>query len=118
MAEQIEMPWPPTLNKYRTVARGRLITSTKGKKYKDEGMAIIRSQTKAKISGKIKVGIVFHPPTNSRFDLDNFCKCLLDTVTESGLIEDDSNISELKLTKGEKIKGGKALVTITSIEDE
>ena len=90
----ITLPWPPTLNHYRTVINRRLYTSKKGKAYRTAATAAILTQGNPQITGPVSVTERFYPARNMRYDLDNFRKAPRDVLVSAGVIEDDALIVE------------------------
>jgi crossover junction endodeoxyribonuclease RusA len=95
------MPWPPTGNHAYTVARGRKILGDKGRTYRDEAIIEVKRQAKGQsVAGRISVAITAFAPDNRRRDLDNLLKLPLDCLKKAGVIEDDSHIDRLTITRG------------------
>ena len=78
----IKLPWPPTVNTYYTIARGRKILSKKGRDYKKNAMP---PWTGNFLSGQVEVNIEAHPPDKRKRDLDNILKPILDLLTNNGV---------------------------------
>lgn len=107
LRDRINLDWPPTVNHYYTVARGRKILSQRGRDYKKaQGWQMIAQTIAKHMSGKFKVHITANPPDRRRRDLDNLLKPILDCLTEYGAITDDSDIDELLIRRAEKLPGG------------
>jgi crossover junction endodeoxyribonuclease RusA len=60
--------------------------------------------------------ITAHPPDKRRRDLDNILKCLLDSLTHAGVWDDDSQVDELAVIRGEIVPGGKVKVVVEVID--
>lgn len=116
MAFATDLPYPPTVNTYwRHASIGgacRVFTTKKGKAYRREVQALLMAE-KA-YSGRLMVVITAHPPDRRKRDLDNILKSLLDAM-QGSLYEDDSQIDELLIKRGEVIPGGKVRVTLETI---
>lgn len=56
------------------------------------------------------------PPDNRRRDLDNTWKPLADALTHAGVWQDDSQIIDLRLVRGEVRQGGQVVVSISEVE--
>ncbi len=114
----LKLPWPPQTNHLYTIARGRKVKSTKGRKFND---AVITQITKANqqynLSGKLKIKIIANPPDRRKRDLDNLLKAPLDALTQSGVIADDSMFKSIKIGWGEKVKDGSLDITIWEVDD-
>jgi len=120
MCIELELPFPPTLNLYRTpivrkTKNGRsystLITTPNGELYKKSLWEYIRKVHN--IDYDVHVSITLCPKTKAKYDVDNFLKALLDGLTECKLWLDDSQVASLYVEKGEVVKGGKVFVKIS-----
>ncbi len=109
----ISLPWPPTVNNYYTVARGRKILSVKGRAYKKEAFYRLLEQNAPKgREGAYSVMIHVMPPDNRKRDIDNLLKPLLDSLVDYGVIPDDSMIFDLRIQRFDPVKGGKVEMTV------
>ena len=111
----IKLPYPPTVNNYYTIARGRKILSKKGRVYKAEA-ALKASMQSGPIKGPYSVFIRARCPDRRRRDLDNIVKIILDSLVESGIITDDGDIDDLRITRFNPIKGGSVEVLVSGSE--
>ena len=68
------------------------------------------------LEGPYSVWIQVRPPDRRKRDLDNLLKPVLDSLTEYEAITDDSDITDLRITKYEPVKGGKIEVLINGSE--
>lgn len=110
------LPWPPTINTYwRKNPRGMFITA-KGKAYRNDVMWIMKRCKR--IAGSVAVSIVANPPDRRKRDLDNLPKALLDALTHAGLWDDDSQIDELKIVRGQVVKGGRITIDVDQFHPE
>lgn len=110
----ITLPWPPTVNHYYTVSRGRKILSDRGRIYKRSCFVLMHNQGIEKMVGRFSVSIVARPPDNRKRDLDNILKPVLDALTEYGAIEDDSHIDDLRIQRFHPEKPGSIEILISS----
>lgn len=99
----IVLDWPPTVNHYYTVARGRKILSKQGRQYKKDAIFHMMQQRVAKLTYDcFAVSIDAYPPDKRKRDLDNLLKPILDALTAYGAITDDSAINHLTITRHPK----------------
>ena len=111
----LHLPWPPTANTYWRHSQGRHYISAKGIAYRKEVDLKVRIFAGVfPKEAKIAVHIDAFPPDNRRRDLDNLCKCLLDSLQKAGVYEDDFQIDELSL-KRQPHKEGKVIVYINKL---
>jgi crossover junction endodeoxyribonuclease RusA len=108
------LDWPPTVNHYYTVARGRKILSKKGRDYKERQAWLMKAQGVERCADEdwFRVHITACPPDRRRRDLDNILKAVLDCLTEYGAITDDSRIDELSIRRAEPTNIGLVEVTV------
>ena len=112
----VELPWPPTVNHYYTVARGRKILSAKGRAYKTECCWLMTAERVPKLdSGKFEVLIHAYPPDRRKRDLDNILKPVLDALGEYGAITDDSDVDLISIGRIEVRKGGLIAVSVNKM---
>lgn len=110
----IKLPWPPTVNTYYTVARGRKILSKKGRAYKNEAKVYLYEQNVSKdAEGPYSICINVRPPDKRKRDIDNLLKPLLDSLVDYGAISDDSEVVDLRIQKFNPIKGGSVEILIS-----
>jgi crossover junction endodeoxyribonuclease RusA len=60
--------------------------------------------------------VVIHFSDRRKQDLSNRIKVLEDALVQAGLMDDDSQINEIVVKRGEIIKGGLCLVKIVALE--
>ena len=67
--------------------------------------------------GPVRVTLVAYPPDKRKRDVcDNLLKCLLDSLTHAGVWEDDSQVDELAVIRGDVVRGGKIELTVESLD--
>lgn len=110
---EIELPYPPSVNHYWRMWRGRMVTSGEGRAYQRTVEVLLRARGVKPIPGKLAVTIEVCPPDLRRRDLDNLLKCLGDSLQRGGAFLDDSQIIWLLIEKATVVPGGKVMVRIT-----
>ena len=103
------LPWPPSVNTYYTVARGRKILSKKGRQFKSDCSAYIHRLADP-MKGELEIEIIVCMPDKRRRDLDNLLKPILDVLGNYGVYEDDSQIVDLRIRK--VVDGQKGIVQL------
>lgn len=113
------MPYPPSVNVWKSPFKNRLILTARGREYRNEAIKRLNELGLANegIDKKVKVNLILNPPSNRRYDIDNFCKSLFDAMSKSGFWLDDEQIYELSIKKGTKTSGGNVEVSVTIIEE-
>lgn len=100
------LPWPPTVNGYWKAVRSSIYLSKKGRDYQKKIEEIVNEQIPdVKLTQKLFVEAHLFPPDQRIRDLDNYMKATLDSITKSGLWEDDSQIDQLHIYRGEVANG-------------
>lgn len=116
------LPWGPSVNRmWRTPhsgpLAGRTMLSREGRAYRKACADAVLEQgvPRLHLLGKIAVEIVAYPPDRRRCDLDNRLKGTLDGLQHCGVIEDDFEIDELRITRGAIVPGGRIEIRIREI---
>jgi len=84
-----------------------------------KGREYVRSCTESSckasvpLTVRLEVRIELFPPDNRRRDIDNYTKCVLDSLTKSGVWEDDSQIDKLTIIR--RTNENKCLISINEI---
>jgi crossover junction endodeoxyribonuclease RusA len=115
---EFTLPQPPSINGYRAVARGRLITSKRGREYFIEVADIMKELNldDEMIEQKVLISLVIHPRTLAKFDVSNYLKAYEDALVKCCFLEDDHWIEYGSIRKGEKVKGGLLKVKVDLID--
>jgi Holliday junction resolvase RusA-like endonuclease len=68
-----------------------------------------------KLSGAVSFAVECYPPDRRRRDLDNLLKCLQDSVTAAGVLDDDSQIKRLEMEMFEPLPEGLVHVQLKTL---
>jgi len=121
-AEHYDLPWPPSVNTYwRSVVikrAVRVLISQAGRNYRKAAIEAIGRREAPPLSSRLSVRINAMPPDRRKRDLDNIPKAVLDALTHAGVWEDDSQIDQLLVTRGDVTKGGEIRVSIIELEEK
>lgn len=119
---RIELPYPPSVNTYwRHVPMGkrgvRVLISKRGRDYRHDVGMVCASEKIAgmRLGGRLAVKVTLCAPDKRTRDMDNYNKALLDALSEAQVWDDDSQIDDLRVVRGPKVKGGKAVVEIVEL---
>lgn len=105
----IRMPVPISANQRLIRTKGRQLTnSSVYRKWFDLAYCELKKQTADfnAIEGRVGVSITVHFKDHRRRDLDNILKGFQDVCTKSALWNDDSQIDNLHVVRGEVVKDG------------
>lgn len=113
----VKLPWPPSVNNYYAVVRGRKILSARGRAYKAQSGNYLMIQKPPKdLTARLEVAIDAYPPDNRKRDIDNLCKPVLDALQDYGLFRDEQ-IDDLRIRRLSTDKnGGYVRVRISEME--
>ena len=64
---------------------------------------------------RISVLLILRPRDKRKIDIDNRIKSVLDALENSGLFDNDYQVDDLRITRGELIKDGCIVVTIEEL---
>lgn len=109
------LPWPPSMNTYWRNVAGRTLISREGRKYRDDIIALAARSLWPHFDGPVAVKIVACPPDRRRRDLDNMLKPMLDALTHAKLWDDDSQIDDLQIVRGDLTPGGRMEVEVSHV---
>jgi len=112
-ALEFDLPWPPSVNNYYRHVGPRVLISRAGRKYRT--MVVSRLGGLKTLSGAVSLSLECYPPDRRRRDLDNLLKCLQDSITAAGVLDDDSQIRRLQMEMLEPIEGGLVHVRLEAI---
>lgn len=113
----LELPWPPSLNRYYRIFRSRIIISRIGRAYRKNVITLLADRFPSALLGRLQVTVFAHPPDRRRRDLDNTQKSLLDSLQHAGVFKDDSQIDSLCIHRCNIVPDGKVRVSILESKD-
>lgn len=118
----ISLRWPPSVNTYwRSVMSGplagRVLLSEKGRAYrKHVEFAVLQQRIpRGLLTGKLAVWVHAMPPDRRARDLDNLLKGVLDGLHHAGVIRDDCDIDDLRISRFAIRPGGELQIQISEI---
>lgn len=110
------LPWPPSNNVYWRRYRNVTAIGPDGKAYRKAVESFLSGKGVAFGDKRLSVNIRLLAPTRRKFDLDNYAKCVLDSLSHAGVFSDDSQIDVLTLERGMVDQGGgMAVVSIRTV---
>jgi crossover junction endodeoxyribonuclease RusA len=115
MIINLNLPWPPSANRYWRNLLGRTVVSREAKEYKEVVKKLVLVNRLKMMEGRLCLTIHAYPPDNRRRDLDNLIKIVADSLQDAGLFADDSQIDCIVVKRmPEKI--GEIFVEVREIE--
>lgn len=115
----VDLPYPPSVNHYWLASGHRRYISPAGQRFRSDAGYLIqaarRGQKATNSRVEVSVSVEVYPPDRRRRDLDNILKPILDALQHSGVIEDDSQVAELRVNRCERVKGGAIRVKVTQL---
>ena len=113
----LNLPFPPSVNSYRTVYRGMMRLSKEGRQFKAAVADYVVEYKVPKLGeSKLRISMVLFPRDKRKIDIDNRIKSVLDALQDAGVFDDDFQVDELSIVRGKPIKGGAIRVMIEQIE--
>ena len=118
MSYEFEMPWPPSVNAWKSPFRNRMILTKRGRSYRVDALKELErlGVSGELISSRLSVSLILNPPTLRKYDIDNFCKSLFDALTVGEFWLDDEQVDRLTVTKGVKTKGGNIQIKVSLLQ--
>jgi crossover junction endodeoxyribonuclease RusA len=112
------LPYPPSSNHYWVLIpmgrTSRMIVGKRGKDYRKQVKAIVGNVECLK--SRLLVDIYCNMPDKRKRDIDNLNKCVLDSLQEAKVFDDDFQIDHLFIHREARIiKEGKLMVCIDEI---
>jgi crossover junction endodeoxyribonuclease RusA len=112
----IELPWPPSANTYWRRNSGRYFISKRGQEYRNFVCNVCYPYKDFFVAeDRLRVKIKAFPPDKRKRDLDNLFKSCLDSLQNSGLYVDDSQIDKLSIERMNE-HDGKIIVCVECID--
>ena len=112
----LTLPYPPSVNTYWRANVKRRFLSKAGVQFKvDVSEYVINSSIPKLGSARLRMDIVIRPRSRRVFDIDNLLKAILDSLMDAGVYDDDSQVDDLRITRGDPCKDGACIVVIEEI---
>lgn len=110
---EFDLPYPPSVNHYWRMWRGRMVVSREGRRFRERVAATLAALGARPLEGPLAVEIELYPPDRRRRDLDNCLKSILDALEEGNAYHDDSQVVCLNATKCDPVRGGRLIVRVS-----
>lgn len=109
----IQLPLPPSANRYWRMFRGRMVVSAEARAYKTEAGWIAKASGAEVLTGPVVLSIDVYRERKSG-DLDNKIKVILDSL-QGQLYLNDSQIVEIHARLFDDKKNPRAIVTVGNV---
>lgn len=106
---------PPTINHYYGRRGSRTFLTKRAFAFIKATWAEFHSKRRKKLVGALRMRVWIYPPDRRRRDLDNCLKGLQDAMERAGVFENDYQITDIHMTRGEPFPLGKSVVELTEI---
>lgn len=118
--DRLEIPLPPSVNNYWISSRGKhKFLSDKARKFREDVIIILKDKGLYELNNnqRIKYTCELHFKDKRKRDIDNFHKGILDSLTASKVILDDSQVDIMKVYRKDLDinKVGFAIITLEEI---
>ena len=108
----IVLPYlPPSLNCLYRARGSRIYKSARYTDFQKKVAADITADTTFK--GNVHLDVVFHIKNKKKCcDLDNYLKCLIDSLQDNGVIDNDKNIVKITASRHLNCEQDKTVITL------
>ena len=123
---QTILPWPPSVNATYRAHGGRVILSTRYRRWRKAVADVFASLAGPRgFEGRVAVRLVLRAGTRRAYDLDNRVKPVQDALVHAGILGDDEQVDRLEVVRGRSATAqekrdhgryGHVLVTVEEIE--
>ncbi len=96
----VQVPWPPSANRYWRKYRGRMVVSEEARKYKDEISILALTWQIKTFKTRLSLKIFAYPPDRRVRDIDNILKIAIDSLQYAGIYENDGQIDRIYIERG------------------
>ena len=109
------LPLPPSINNYWGFSGHKRFLTLKAREFKKEVAHIVSQQPIRFGAARLSLTVIVHFADRRVQDLSNRIKALEDALVQANLMDDDSQIDELIVKRGEIIKGGLCLIKVVEL---
>lgn len=114
----LTLPLSPSANNlYSTVGRRRVLSKA-GREYHAAVAAVVLESLPVSVrfgKARLRLTMTVYPASRRRFDLDGKIKAAQDALGKTGLFDDDEQIDELRVIRGDVRPPGSCVVLLEAI---
>lgn len=107
----IDLPYPPSVNRYWRSVKGRVLISEQGRAYRKAVCQAIGIGGNT-LNQRLAVTVDAWMPDKRKRDIDNIAKAVLDAITFAGVWNDDELIDDLRIIRRGVEAPGRVVVSI------
>lgn len=112
----LTLPYPPTGNHAVKHSKNGHYATPEARQYKQTVKMLAMQQGACnRLQGALQVVAEISPPDRRRRDMDNAWKTAADALTHAGVWLDDFQIADLRLIRGQPVKGGSVSVFVEEL---
>ena len=115
MQVSVELPWPPSVNRYWRRNGNRYFICVDGVKFRND-VSMLCHKYLHMFDGQVRLSlsIAAYPPDKRRRDLDNVLKAIGDSLEHAQVFKDDNQIDRLVVSRMPELLS-KVVVTINKL---
>lgn len=111
------LPLGPSINHYYQRNRnGGVRISEEGEAFRKEVWAAVKQSGMPKLLGRVCLIVRVFPRDKRTQDIDNRIKATMDALQHAQAFENDSQVDELKVSRGSIVPGGRMEIMVGEIE--
>lgn len=96
----VQIPWPPSANRYWRKYRGRMVVSQEARKYIDDVSILALTWQIKTLKARLSLRIMAYPPDRRVRDIDNALKIAIDSLQHAGVYGNDAQIDRIYIERG------------------
>lgn len=108
------LPFPPSVNNYRAIYKGRFITSKQGREWRKAALKILDG-VNGFGSSRVAVKVQVNAPDRRARDLANLDKAIGDALQAAGVFDNDSQIDDYRFVRGMPLSIGRVVITVDKL---
>lgn len=114
----LELKYPPSTNVIYRRSGFHTYLTKEGKEYKQSVAEYVAENMIPKFEDRpLKITFILRPRDKRRRDISNCIKIAEDALQDAGVFNDDFQVQELTIKRGDPVSGGAILVTIEDIDE-
>lgn len=117
--EEIDLPYPVSLNKAYRVWNNKVVKSEEAREYEGKVHSyLMMNQIDSFNDDRLKITVTAYMPDKRKRDLSNLDKILMDSLESGGLFDNDEQIDDLRFIRAGVCKPGRVRIKIENIPEK